>query len=89
MDVADTVRQAQLKPECAERYPKLPARMWTSATCVAELVASHRAGLPEGAVQSDVKRTLSEADFEFRGGFHRWGGGLFARTRTGEPTYCG
>jgi hypothetical protein len=32
-------------------------------------------------------RTLSEADFEFRGGVRRWLGGLIARTRTGEPAF--
>jgi hypothetical protein len=89
MKVAATVREAQLKPECAEGYPTLPARMWTSATWVAELVASYRGGRAEGAVRADEDRTLSEADFKFRGGFPRWGGGLFARTRTGELTYCG
>jgi hypothetical protein len=46
----------RLRPECADRYPTLPARMWTSAARLAGLVA--RKG-----------RTLPEADFEFRGGF--------------------
>jgi hypothetical protein len=77
-----TVRQAKLRPESAERYPTLPAGMWTSATCLAELVAFGRA-------QSETPerdRTLTEADFEFRGGIPRSWDGLFSRTRTGELT---
>ena len=87
--ITDTVRQAQLKPECAERYPTLPARMWTSATCVAELVDSSRGAPSKWLRRSDKERTLLEADFEFRGGFPRQLGGWFARTRPGELTYCG
>ena len=68
MSVTSTVRQAKLRPECAERYPTLPARMWTSATCLAELVSSYRGARPW---EADNERTLSEADFEFRGGFPR------------------
>jgi hypothetical protein len=71
MAITTTVRQAKLRPECAERYPTLPARMWTSATCLADLVASHRGARPERRGQPDEERTLSEADFEFRGGFPR------------------
>jgi hypothetical protein len=86
MDITATVRQAKLRPECADRYPTLPARMWTSAASLAELVASYRRALhrPERARKG---RTLPEADFEFRGGFPRWLGRLFARTRTGEPAF--
>jgi hypothetical protein len=81
-----TVRQAKLRPESAERYPTLPARMWTSATWLAELVASFR-GAQSGTPDKD--RILTEADFEFRGGIPRWWGGLFERTRTGELRYSG
>jgi hypothetical protein len=83
VSITATVRQAKLKPECADRYPTLPARMWTPAAGLTDLVASSRRarcsrpGKPE-------ERTLSEADFEFRGGFPRHLGGWFARTRTGE-----
>jgi hypothetical protein len=87
MGITDSVRQALLRPECAERYPTLPARMWTSATCVAELVASSRGARPEWPGKSDQERTLPEADFEFRGGFPRRLGGWFARTRPGELIY--
>lgn len=89
MGITAPVRQAQLRPECAERYPTLPARMWTSATYVAELVASSRAARAEWPGKSGKERTLLEADFEFRGGFPRRLGGWFARTRPGELTYCG
>jgi hypothetical protein len=69
VDIAATVRQAKLKPESAERYPTLPARMWTSATGLAELVASYQKAQPKGLRTHEKERTLSEADFEFRGGF--------------------
>ncbi len=87
MGITTTVRQAKLRPECAERYPTLPARMWTSATCLADLVASYGQPRPERPRKPDQERTLSEADFEFRGGFPRHSGGLFARTRTDEPAF--
>jgi hypothetical protein len=64
--ITATVRQAKLRPECADRYPTLPARMWTSAGRLAELVASYRRAPPE---ETRKGRTLPEADFEFRGGF--------------------
>ena len=82
MSMTPTVRQAKLRPECAERYPTLPARMWTSATCLAELVSSYRVARPR---EADKERTLSETDFEFRGGASRCSGGLLARTRIDEP----
>ena len=64
--ITATVRQAKLRPECANRYPTLPARIWTSAARLAELVASYgRAQRPEKARKG---RTLPEADFEFQGG---------------------
>jgi hypothetical protein len=69
MGISAAVRQAKLRPECADRYPTLPARMWTSATCLTELVASYRRALTERPVKCDNERALSEADFEFRGGF--------------------
>jgi hypothetical protein len=66
--IAVTVRQAKLRPECADRYPTLPARMWTSAARLAELVASYRRA-PQRPGETKKGRTLPEADFEFRGGF--------------------
>ncbi len=69
MGITATIRQAKLRPECAERYPTLPARMWTSASSLAELVASCRGARPERPGKPDRERTLSEADFEFRDAF--------------------
>lgn len=66
MSIAATVRQARLRPECAERYPTLPVRMWTSATFLAELVASYPVTRSDRPGKPDRERTLSEADFEFR-----------------------
>jgi hypothetical protein len=76
-----------LRPECADRYPTLPAHMWTSAACLAELVAPSRQARPQRAEKTPKGRTLLEADFEFRGGFPRRLGGLVARTRTGESAF--
>jgi hypothetical protein len=67
MGITATGRQAKLRPECADRYPTLPARMWTSAARLAELVASYRRP-PQRPEKTKKGRTLSEADFEFRGG---------------------
>jgi hypothetical protein len=80
-----TGRQARLRPESAERFPTLPVRMWTSATCLAELVASSREAQLYGPENHAVDRALSVADFQFRGGFPGWSRGLLARTRCGEP----
>ena len=84
MGITTRVRQAKLRPECAQGYPTLPASMWTSATCLAELVSSYQAAQPG---EPDKERTLSETDFEFRGGASRCSGGLFARTRIDEPVF--
>jgi hypothetical protein len=87
MSITATVRQAKLKPECAERYPTLPARMWTSATWLAELVGSYREARLEPPGTPIKERTLSEIDFEFRGGLPRGLRGLFTRTRIYEPAF--
>ena len=87
MSTVTTVRQAKLRPECAGRYPTLPARMWTSATCLAKLVATSREAQPQQAVLPDCERTLSEADFEFRGGLAPWSRGFLARTRSDESAF--
>ena len=84
MTITSMVRQAKLRPECAERYPTLPCRMWTSATWLAELVASDRGARPG---EPDNERTLSETDFEFRGGASRCWGGLFVGTRIDEAAF--
>ena len=89
MGITATVRQAKLRPECAERYPTLPASMWTSATCLAELVASYRRAQPGQQGKPHKERTLPETDYEFRGGVPRRLGRWVERTRAGELTYCG
>jgi hypothetical protein len=60
------VREAALRPAAAEFYPFLPARMWTSAGHLTELVARFR-GIPTVARDRD-NRILSEDHFSFRGG---------------------
>jgi hypothetical protein len=81
-----TVRQAKLKPECAESYPTIPARMWTSAARLAQLVGAYRRARAQCPERTEKERTLSETDFEFRGGFPHWFG-LIARTRAGESVF--
>jgi hypothetical protein len=61
--------------------------MWTSAACVAELEASRPGAHPGYPEKPDKERILSNADFEFRGGFARWPGGLSAGTRIDEFEY--
>jgi hypothetical protein len=88
--ITTTIREAKLKPESAERYPTLPARMWTSAVCLAELVGCHggeRIEPSDPPGKPYKERTLSEVDFEFRGGLPRGLGGLFTRTRTSELVF--
>ncbi len=64
--MAQPVREAALKPSAANSYPYLPARMWTPARRLAELVAKYR-GLPAEALDR-LNRVLSDQDFMFRGG---------------------
>ena len=59
--MAQFVREAALKPIAAESYPYLPARMWTAAGRLAELVAKYR-GIPAEAVNR-LNRVLSDQDF--------------------------
>ena len=64
--MAQQLREAALKPEAAEFYPYLPARMWTAAGRVVELVAKNR-GISASAVDR-LPRVLPDGDFKFRGG---------------------
>ena len=59
-------REAALRPAAAEFYPFLPARMWTAAAHLTELVAAYR-GICATATDR-ANRVLSDADFVFRGG---------------------
>ena len=60
------VLEAALKPSAAQAYPYLPARMWTTARRLAELVARHRR-IPVGGL-ARIGRVLSPQDFMFRRG---------------------
>jgi hypothetical protein len=60
------VRQARLKAEAADFYPRLPVQRWTSAATLARLVAGWAR---EGRLDRlGGDRILRESDFEFRGG---------------------
>lgn len=61
------IREAALKPGAADLYPFLPARMWTAAGHLRELVARYR-GTSDG-VADRANRVLPEGHFMFR-----WGG---------------
>lgn len=63
---ATPIREVALRPEAAGAYPFLPARMWTAADRVAQIVASYR-GIAGGVVDR-FHRVLSDRDFVFRGG---------------------
>ncbi len=62
--MAETTREAALRPSAAELYPFLPARMWTAASRLAQMVARYR-GISAQAT-SRVHRILSDVDFVFR-----------------------
>jgi len=76
-------REAQLKREAADRYPTVPARMWTPARRLESLLAAEREGLETSG------RTLSQGDFQFRGGIAPRGGCPPEGTRRGEPGWVG
>jgi hypothetical protein len=63
---AQPLREAALRPQAAAEYPFLPARMWTAAARVADIVATYR-GIP-GDMVDRLHRLLSDRDFVFRGG---------------------
>ena len=60
------VREAALRPAAAGFYPFLPARMWTAAAHLSELVARDRGICAKAAGRAN--RVLSDAHFMFRGG---------------------
>jgi hypothetical protein len=62
--MSQPILEAALKPSAAKSYPYLPARMWTTARRLAELVAKYR-GIPTQAVDR-IDRVLSDQDFIFR-----------------------
>lgn len=64
--MTQTILEAALKPSAADSYPYLPARMWTTARRLAELVAKNR-GIPAEAADR-IDKVLSDRDFMFRRG---------------------
>jgi hypothetical protein len=60
------IREAALRPSAAGLYPFLPARLWTAAGHLTELVAGYRGICAEATDRAH--RVLSEAHFVFRGG---------------------
>jgi hypothetical protein len=72
----DTIREAMLRGQAANRHPLIPVRMWAPADRLVELVRKYH--------QTGVARVLTECDFRFRGGIHH---GRGDRTRvTDEAT---
>jgi hypothetical protein len=76
----ETIREARLRREAADRYPLIPVRMWTQAARMAELVRKHLEGC--GRQVRARRRALAEGDFRFRGGFRHPAG---AHTRLTDP----
>ena len=62
--MSQPVLEAALKPSAAQSYPYLPARIWTTARRLAELVARYR-GIPADALDR-IDRILSDREFMFR-----------------------
>ena len=77
--IMETIREARLKREAADRYPFIPVRMWTQAARMADLVREHRARWPTG---TRGRRGLIDRDFRFRGGLRHPPG---AYTRLTDP----
>jgi hypothetical protein len=61
-----TVRQARLRPEAAEQYPRLPVAVWLPASQVAAECLARTA--VERSVVNPITRALGEDAVEFRGG---------------------
>ena len=76
----ETIREARLRREAADRYPFIPVRMWTQAARMAELVRKHLEGC--GRRVRARRRALAEGDFRFRGGLRHPPG---AHTRLTDP----
>jgi hypothetical protein len=66
------VREAALRGAAVQFYPFLPARMWTSAAHLTELVARYRG--VGGGTADRANRILPDAHFRFRGGGGRKNG---------------
>ncbi len=76
----ETMREARLRRGAADRYPFIPARMWTQAVRMEALVRAH---LERGGQRIRARRrALAEGDFRFRGGFRH---PADAHTRLTDP----
>ena len=75
-------RQARLKRERAGHYHNIPARFWTEAARLAQLVAAEQG--PTHADRVLPRWPLPDIYFEFRGGTPRPPGKTDLRTRRGE-----
>ncbi len=76
----ETIREARLKREAADRYPFIPVRMWTQAERMADLVREHLERV--GRRVRARRRALADRDFGFRSGFRHPPG---AHTRMTDP----
>ncbi len=80
---ANRRREAQLKREAADHHPTVPARMWTPARRLESLLTAEQEELRTSG------RTMSEDDFQFRGGIAPRGECPAEGTRRGEPGWVG
>jgi hypothetical protein len=76
----ETIREARLRRQAADRYPFIPVQMWTQAARMAELVREHLEHL--GRQVRARRRALADRDFRFRGGFRHPPG---VHTRMTDP----
>jgi hypothetical protein len=74
-------RLARLKRQYSDHYPSIPARFWTEAANLAQLVTTREALTEED--RALPRCPLPDLYFEFRGGTARKSGAE-ARTRLGD-----
>jgi hypothetical protein len=60
------MREARLRPECADLYPELVPGQWEPAARIAEVVLARY--LLQQMTDGQPDRALNETHFEFRGG---------------------
>jgi hypothetical protein len=75
-------REARLKRERAGHYLSIPARLWTDAARLAQLVAAEQG--PTHADRLLPRWPLPDIYFEFRGGTPRTSDSIERRTRRGD-----
>ena len=80
----ETIREARLSRQAADRYPFIPVQMWTQAARMAELVRKHLERL--GRQVRARRRALADRDFRFRGGFRHPPG---VHSRMTDPEFAG